>query len=92
MGILSDVQGSLSEAFDNDLSDVVVSFSIIKSSPSGAYNTTTGTRTVNTTQVNSRGVFNAVPSHKLKDSNVKSTDELLIGLSILVLCLFLFYL
>jgi len=77
MGILSDIQEALAEAFDDDLSDVVVSFTLTKKSD-GTYDPVSDTKTSSETSYESRGVFVSFGSAEIDGTNIKSEDEKLI--------------
>lgn len=78
MGAKSDIQESLKEAFDNELSDFVTQFSIKKKDYSGNYDVESGVRVKNESNHYSRGVFSVVDSKKVDGESIKSTDEIVV--------------
>jgi hypothetical protein len=78
MGARSDIQDSLKEAYDNELSDFVTQFSISKKDYSGDYDLAEGKRAVIESNHYSRGIFSVVDSKKVNGESIKSTDEILV--------------
>jgi len=77
MGLLSDIQSALTEAFAGDLSDVVSSFSLVKNSE-GVYDVDTGKKVSVETLYASKGVFTSFGAMEIDGVNIKSEDEKLI--------------
>jgi hypothetical protein len=75
MGLREDIQTSVAQAFDTDLLDVIVTFDLVKTEKSGAYDSTTDSYPMIDTPYPSRGVFSSFPSDKVDGVNVKSQDE-----------------
>jgi len=80
MGLRLDIQSSVSEAFNGDLSDAVKSFSLEQSDrAAGDYDTTTGLFTPGiTTSYPSRGVFATYDLEERFNTPIEVTDVKLI--------------
>tara|TARA_R110000765_G_scaffold182025_1_gene288012 strand:- start:1043 stop:1426 length:384 start_codon:yes stop_codon:yes gene_type:complete len=74
MGLRSDIQTAVAEAFTSSLSDVVVSFTLVKTTD-GAYNVTNDNRTPVEVKYISKGVFSSFTASKIDGINIKSEDE-----------------
>lgn len=79
MGLTSDAQSALSEAFDSDLADAVRSFTLTQYTK-GTYDTDTGDPAATSTTYNSRGVFDSYTQPEILNSEVEPTDVKLIVL------------
>jgi hypothetical protein len=78
MGLISDVQVDLKDAFDNELADVVVPIALIKKDAIGEYDVTSGKMQSYCVSYPSRGIFSAYPSNKVDGTNIRYTDEMLL--------------
>lgn len=79
MGLREEIQAELTEAFDGDLSDVVVPFVLRKIvRDQDSYNVATDSFTDVTTNTNSRGVFVSYGVEEIDGVNILSEDERLI--------------
>jgi len=79
MGLLADIQEGLDEAFNNDLSDVVIPFDFVVSTSAGTYDPSTDSYT-GATEVTaaSRGIFNVVENKLVDGINIMQKDEMVI--------------
>ena len=78
MGLRSEAQADLASAFDTDLSDVVTSFTLIKS-VNGEYDPIEGSYTETKTNYSSRGIFEDFGIEEINNnSEIKSGDVKLI--------------
>lgn len=78
MGLISEAQQDLIEAFNDDLSEVVVSFDLIASPTTGEYDVEDSVRESDPVIFPSRGIFAAYPSNKIDGKNIIINDEQLI--------------
>ena len=74
MGLRSDIQTAVSEAFSGALLDVVVPFTLVKTTD-GAYNVTDDNRTPVEVKYVSKGIFSSFAASKIDGINIKSEDE-----------------
>ncbi len=77
MGLTTDIQKDLAEAFDGDLADAVKSFSITQFQK-GQYDPNTGDVGGTSTTTTSRGVFTDYTQPEILNSEIEPTDEKLI--------------
>lgn len=81
MGLISEAQADLKEAFDDDLSDVVKQFTL-NHSENGDYDPTTGTYTKTSMNYRSRGVFEDFGTAEINaNAEIKNGDVKLIVLT-----------
>ena len=78
MGLRSDIQEALAEAFAGDLSDVVIPFSFLVQTGDSVYNPATDTRTPIIEAKLSQGIFSAVKNETIDGINVQAKDEIVI--------------
>tara|TARA_R110000782_G_scaffold39016_1_gene91017 strand:- start:1107 stop:1520 length:414 start_codon:yes stop_codon:yes gene_type:complete len=78
MGLLSDVQEGLTEAFNDDLSDVVIPFSFVVITGESAYNSTTDSYDKVEELGLSRGIFDVINNRLVDGINIKIKDEMVI--------------
>ena len=77
MGLLTDIQEALTEAFNDDLSDVVSGFVLVKKKI-GSYDVSLGKRAEVESRYDGRGVFSSFGANEIDGTNIKSEDEKLI--------------
>jgi len=78
MGLRSEIQADIAEAFDTDLADAVQTFSGSRT-VQGSYDPATGTSTTTTVTYTGRGVFGSFKAEEL-NQHIVSTDEKLYGI------------
>lgn len=80
MGIRDEIHSALSDAFDNDLSDVVCEFNIYKAkNNSKSYDVDAGSRPRNDSGASeSRGIFSVFKNSEIDGERIKVRDEKLI--------------
>lgn len=72
MGLKSDIQGDLADAFDSDLADVIKTINLVKITDS--YNTDTGLNEPTETSYPTRGVLDAYKSMEVFDTSIEPAD------------------
>ncbi len=80
MGLRSDVQTAVAEAFDGDLSDAVRSFSAERETVSDTFDAETGTYPTTTVAYSGRGVFGGYEANEIDGQHILQTDTRLITL------------
>ena len=78
MGLLADIQDGLNEAFNDELSDIVIPFSFAVITDEGTYNATTDSYSQTEVLKTSRGIFSVVENRNVDGINILQKDEMVI--------------
>jgi hypothetical protein len=79
MGLRSEIQADIAEAFDADLADAVQAFTGTRT-VTGAYDPSTGTSSTTTTTYTGRGVFGGYKVGEFDGQHIRATDTMLTAL------------
>lgn len=80
MGLRSDIQTDMAEAFDGDLADAVATFTASRVTTSGTLDPVTGDYPTTTTAYSGRGIFANYEAREVDGQHILATDTKLIAL------------